>query len=242
MMHILKILSQIRELQLALSQPLGLVLFEFVGTIASLGISFYYSWNLTLVVAAIFPIASGILYLLSIGLAPAIEAQKRELNRASKYGSTAISGIDTVKTFNGQDHEIWQYYTTVEKVTTYYLKQARANSLQFGVTKFLLVGVFVLGFWYGAYLASKGLNPGNVLTAFYSCLNAFLALETILPQWLVLAKGMSAGELLKSIMDQIQRGRKVVQMEGALRPESPPGDIEINDVSMIEATTRGVKC
>lgn len=221
---------QIRELQLALSQPLGLVLFEVVGTLASLGIAFYYSWNLTLVISATFPIAAIVLYFISVGLAPAIEAQKRELSRASKYANTAISGIDTVKAFNAQDHETWQYHTTMQKVTTFYLKQARANALQFGVTKFLLVGIFVLGFWYGVYLWSKGLSPGSVLTTFYSCLSAFLALETVLPQWLVLKKGMSAGEMLNSIMEQMQ-SVGAVQIEHAIKPIAPPGNIEIKDAS-----------
>lgn len=135
-----------------------------------------------------------------------------------------------MKAFNAQEHEAWQYYTTMQKVTTFYLKQARANALQFGVTKFLLVGIFVLGFWYGVFLASKGLSPGSVLTTFYSCLSAFLALETILPQWLVLSKGISAGAMLKSIMDRIQR-EKTIHMDGSIKPTTQPGNIEINDAS-----------
>lgn len=182
---------------------------------------------------ATFPIVGLILYLISIGLTPAVEAQKRELNRASKYANTAVTAISTVKAYNGQDYEIWQYYCTIQKVTTYYLKQARSNALQFGVTKFLLVAMFVLGFWFGIYLVNKGLSPSHVFTTFYASLSAFLATETVLPQWLVLAKGMSAGEMLKSMMNEMHHGEKSKAVRGSLKPASCPGDIEINDLSII---------
>ena len=169
---------------------------------------------------------------MSIRLGPSIEAQKRELSRASKYANTAITAIDTVKVFNGQDHEVWQYYSTIKQAAGNYLVQARANALQFGVTKFTMVAIFVLGFWYGIILANKGLDPGHVVTTFYACLNAMQAVEIVLPQWLVLTKGMSAGETLKSIRDQLKHRRTVTYEDSSIKPAFCPGDIEINGVSL----------
>ena len=225
--------SQIRELQLAASQPIGLLLFQLIATLASLGLALYFSWNLTLVIIATFPLAAILLWFISRGLTPAIEAQKRELSRATKYTNTAITAIDTIKVFNAQDHEVWQYYTTINRITVHYLKQAFANAMQFGVTKFLIVVIFVQGFWYGIYLVNKGLNPGNVITTFYSCLTAIQALEVMLPQLLVLTKGISAGATLKDIMKQIQHGRVAMDMSGTLKPDICSGDIEMNDVSIL---------
>lgn len=192
----------------------------------------YSTWKLTLVMLATFPIVGGILFLVSRGLAPAVEAQKRELGKASKYASTAVSAIDTVKAFNGQNQEMWQYTCAVKKVTTYYLLQARSNAMQFGIIKFMIIGLFVQGFWFGVYLVNNGLDPGHVLTAFYACLSALQAAEVVLPQWLVLAKGMSAGETLKSIMRQMQSDWKVNKETHLIKPDSCSGDIEIIDVRM----------
>ena len=219
-------------MQLAVSQPLGFLLFEVVGSIVALGTAFYFSWKLTLVIIAAFPVAAVVLCIISIRLGPAIEAQKRELSRASKYANTAITAIDTVKVFNGQDHEVWQYYSTIKQAAGNYLVQARANALQFGVTKFTMVAIFVLGFWYGIILANKGLDPGHVVTTFYACLNAMQAVEIVLPQWLVLTKGMSAGETLKSIRDQLKHRRTVTYEDSSIKPAFCPGDIEINGVSL----------
>jgi ATP-binding cassette subfamily B (MDR/TAP) protein 1 len=228
---------QVRELQIATSQPLGYLVFQIISSLASLGIAFFFSWKLTLVIIAVFPIAAVILYLISMGLGPAIEAQKRELDKASKYSNTAIVAIDTVKVFNGQDHEVWQYLTTITKVATQYLKQARINALQFGITRFVLVITFVIGFWFGLFLVHRGLSPGNVLTTFYSCLSAIQALEIVLPQWLVLTKGMSAAHTLRAIIDEIQQNGEKMDMDGSLKPKTCDGDIELNNASCRQLDT-----
>lgn len=164
-------------------------------------------------------------------LGPAIEAQKRELTRASKYANTAMTSINTVKAFNGQEQEIWQYYETIKLAAAKYLVQARVNALQFGIIKFAMIGIFLQGFWYGLVLVRQGLDPGHVLTAFYACLFSVQAVEIILPQWLVLTKGMSAAHTLKSIMIQMQDGRKITNMTGCIKPTACIGDIEVNEVS-----------
>jgi ATP-binding cassette subfamily B (MDR/TAP) protein 1 len=223
---------------LAVSQPLGFVIFEIVGVFTSLGLAFYFSWKLTLVVIATFPIAGFLLYLVSLPLTPAIEAQKRELNQASKYANTAITNINTVKAYNGQDQEVWQYGRTIKRVAASYLIQARSNAMQYAIVKFMMVGLFVEGFWFGLYLVNRGTSPGHILTTFYACLNALQAVEIVLPQWLVLTKGMSAGATLQTIMVQMRHGRKVTTMTGSGRPDSCSGDIEVKGVSSPDTDLR----
>ncbi|RDW73324.1 hypothetical protein BP6252_07231 [Coleophoma cylindrospora] len=228
---LIRIQTQVRELQLAVSQPLGFLLVDIVGAFATLGTAFYFSWKLTLVLVAVFPVTAVLLFIISTRLGPAIEAQKRELTQASKYCNSAITEIETVKAFNGQEQEVWQYFLSHRKAASSYLVQAMCNALQFGVTKFVMVGIFVQGFWYGIVLVRQGVDPGDILTTFYATLNAMIAVETVLPQWLVLVKGMSAGETLRSILRQMEGGRVVYRMTGPLKPEICQGDIEINNVT-----------
>lgn len=218
-------------MQLAVSQPLGFLALETSAILASIGTALFFSWKLALVIFATFPIAAGILSLASRGVGPAIERQKRELSRASKYASTAISSINTVKAFNGEDQEIWQYFLTAKAITRYYMIQARSNALQFGIIKFSALVLYVSGFWFGLYLVMHGLTVGHVLTTFVSCGYAMQAVEMVLPQFLVLAKGISAGEALKLIMAEMQYGRNTKNTDGELRPQTSPSDIEVNDVS-----------
>ncbi|KAK0122067.1 hypothetical protein ONS95_010331 [Cadophora gregata] len=228
---LIRLQTQIQEFQMGVSQPMGFLVYEVFGSLAALGLAFFYSWKLTLVILAAFPVAGIMFFLVSLKLSPAIEAQKRDLTIASKYANTAITAINTVKAYNGQDQEVWQYYDTIKKVAASYLIQARCNALQFGITKFLTIGIFIQGFWFGLVLVKEGLDPGSILTTFYACLAAMQGLETVLPQWLVLKKGMSAGQALKAIMIHVKHGRVVKNSVGLLLPDNCEGDIEVKGVS-----------
>lgn len=170
--------------------------------------------------------------LISRRLQPAIEAQRRQLNQASQFANAAINAIDTVKVFNGQDHEVRQYVAAIKTAAKSYLVQANTSALQMGFSQFLLVAMFMAGFWYGLVLYNEGgLTPGSVLTTFYAYLMANLAVESLLPQWLVLSKGMSAGEALKQIIGEINDERGMAKITGSRWPETCAGDVEISNVS-----------
>lgn len=200
---------------------------------AALGIAFYNSWKLTLVTLAGMPVAIVLLSFVSKQMKANIEAQKRDLTQASKFANTAIISIDTVKAYNGQEHEVWQYASAIKKAAGSYLRQANSNALQMGITRFVIISMFVQGFWFGISLADNGLSAGAVLTTFYACLIATESAETLLPQWLVIARGMSAGATLKAVLLHIKNGKKVVPMSGSSKPAICFGDIEVTNVSQI---------
>ncbi|RGP71611.1 ABC transporter b family member 6 [Fusarium longipes] len=229
---LIRIQTQTRELQLASSQVLGLLVGDIITSFASLGIALYYSWKLTLVLLATLPMSAIVLSLSTKRLEPAIQTQKRELAVASKFAVASITAIDLVKVFNGYDQEVWQYYPAVKAAAKQYLIQAQCNALQMGYVAFWVVAMFVLGFWYGVVLVNNdGLAAGSVLTTFYSTLAAFQGVEALMPQWLVLAKGMSAGGFLSSITRNMRNGGVIKPMAGALRPQFCSGDIELKNVS-----------
>ncbi|KAF5983553.1 ABC transporter [Fusarium bulbicola] len=180
---LIRIQTQTRELQLASSQVLGLLVGDIITSIASLGIALYYSWKLTLVLLATLPISAIVLSLATKRLEPAIQAQKRELAVASKFAVASITAIDLVKVFNGYDQEVWQYYPAAKAAAKHYLIQAQCNALQMGYVAFWVVAMFVVGFWYGVVLVNNdGLAAGSVLTTFYATLAAFQGIEALMPQ------------------------------------------------------------
>lgn len=161
-----------------------------------------------------------------------VDSQAAALTEATKSAVNAISAIETVKCFNGQDHEMWQYLKVVRVAAKYYLIQARANALQIGFIRLVTLGMFVQGFWYGAHLVNTGKKTsGDIVTSFLSALMAAQALEQILPQLLILEKGRVAGATLLALRVQIERGRRVVAMAGGTSPTYCDGDIEVRNVS-----------
>ena len=224
---------QIRELQMATSQPLGFAVQYSVTALAALGLALFTSWKLTLVTLATVPVTAIVLSFLSARIQPSIDAQQEQLIQASKLANNAITSIDTVKCLNGQDVEVWQYANVVKKAARCYLKQAQANALQIGFVRVATLGMFVQGFWYGSSLVGSGkLSAGAILTTFWACLLATQAVEQILPQMMVLEKGRAAGATLKANLVQIERGRRVTKMIGRRTPRYCDGDIEVRNVSL----------
>lgn len=201
--------------------------------LAAVGIAFYTAWNLTLVTLATVPFAAITLTWISARMQPSIDTQVDMLTQASKQAHDAISAIDTVKCFNGQDFEIWQYAKIVRRAARYYLVQAQANALQIGFVRFVTLSMFVQGFWYGSHLVATGAkNPGQVLTTFWACLMATQSIEQILPQMIVLEKGRAAGATLKSLLAQMEKEGKSVDVIDRKTPEYCEGDIEVRNVSL----------
>ncbi|MCJ1438272.1 hypothetical protein MMC27_007660 [Xylographa pallens] len=224
--------TQIRELQIATSQPLGFALQYTVTLFAALGLAFYTAWNLTLVTIALIPFTAVALAYVSARMQPAIDLQIEHLTHASKLANNAITAIDTVKCFNGQDFELWQYLEATKKAALCYLVQARANAFQIGLVRVTLLGMFVQGFWYGNHLVDVGSRtPGQVLTAFWACLMATQTMEQLLPQMIVLEKGRVAAATLKAVLIKVDKGRKIKQMIGRKTPRYCDGDIQVKRVS-----------
>ncbi|KAL8919834.1 MAG: hypothetical protein Q9208_006567 [Pyrenodesmia sp. 3 TL-2023] len=223
--------TQIRELQMATSQPLGFAIQSTVTTLAALGLAMYTAWDLTLITIATIPFSVIVLGRISAKMQANIDAQAEELSTASRLAKNALQAIDTIKCFNGQDFETWQYAKAIKRAAEKYLSQAMGNSLQIGFTRFVTQSMFVQGFWYGSHLVVSGKkDPGQVLTAFWSCLMALQAMEEILPQMIVLEKGRAAGATLKAILRQMGKRHRMI-VTGHLKPNFCEGDIEVRNVS-----------
>ena len=226
---------------MATSQPLGFAAQYTVTTIAALGLALYTAWDLALVTLAIVPISALVLGWVSSRMQPSIKGQMDELTQASNLANNSISSIDTVKYFNGQDFEVWQYARAIRRAASFYITQARYNALQIGLVRFITSIMFVQGFWYGSHLVAIGKNnPGQILTAFWACLIATQTVEQILPQMIILEKGRAAGATLKAMLTQMKSGRKVVEIIGRIAPRYCEGDIEVRSVSQMEPLSENI--
>ncbi|KAL3466068.1 P-loop containing nucleoside triphosphate hydrolase protein [Aspergillus heterothallicus] len=223
---------QIQELQTATSQSFGLALQYFFRTLVSLGVAFYTSWNLSLVILAGIPIVSIIVPILAPKINASIEAQQNELKGASKVVNNAVVSIDTVKCLNGQDIELEKFSSGVDKGASHFLRQARFNALQISAMRFMMFAMFVQGFWYGSSLVHSGkLSAGEVLRTFWACSTAAQSLESLMPHLVILEKGKVAATTLRRTLHDGDRVLPVVEMQGAQYPELCDGDLEVASMS-----------
>ncbi|EME48597.1 hypothetical protein DOTSEDRAFT_49042 [Dothistroma septosporum NZE10] len=223
--------AQIRELQLATSQPLGAVFALTSTCLLSLAQALYRSWDLTLVTLATVPVIILAIAVVSRGMQSNLTKQQDKLIEAQKHSISAFSAIEIVKCFNGQEIELQKYKSCVDAAGIWYAWVANASALQMGLVVLLSVSMFVQGFYYGGVLVSRGsIGVDDVVTTFFSAIGAFQAIQGILPQIIVFEKGKKAGSVLRTIMAQIQV-ESSVERQNLLAPTTCHGDIEVLNLS-----------
>jgi ATP-binding cassette subfamily B (MDR/TAP) protein 1 len=223
---------QIRELQIGTSQPLGFTINYIVQAVASIGLSFYYSWKLTLVILAGIPVCAIVLAFISSGMQDSIEGQQAENQMGSTSANNAFTNIVAIKCFNSQELESRKYLISVQDAAKYYIELARSNAMQIGFVRFATTAMFVQGFYYGGRLVHSGdSTPGNVVTTFWSALMATKAFEDILPHIIVLEKGRGAAIALRAVLSRVGKGKKLSEGPGGFNPKFVDGDIEVRNIS-----------
>ena len=224
--------TQIRELQLATSQPLGFSVRLVSEAVLSLAQALFRSWDLTLVSLASGPVILVAVAWCSRGMQRNYEKQQEKLTEAQKHSNSALSAIETVKCFNGQATELQKYTACVAEGARYYYRVASANALQMALIVLLSVSMFVQGFYYGGVLIREGKkNSADVMTTFFSAVGAFQAITAIIPQLLVLEKGRIAGSTLRAVMSHMQQESDSQTLRGNLEPPTCDGNIEVNNLS-----------
>jgi ATP-binding cassette subfamily B (MDR/TAP) protein 1 len=225
--------TQIQELQLATSQPLG-GLFQLLSTfVLSMAQAFYFSWDLTLVTISSVPVIMGIVIWIGRPMQTALTNQQGKFTEAQKYLTSAFSAIETVKCFNGQEIECGKYIEKVGEAAMWYYRVANIHAIQMGFLGFLSSTIFVQGFFYGGILIDQQKkSTADVMTCFLSAIAAFQAVQGILPNIIVLEKGRAAGStLLRMSMAEVQSGAAVQKTSNSIRPEHCKGDIDVKNLS-----------
>ncbi|KAH8881733.1 P-loop containing nucleoside triphosphate hydrolase protein [Thozetella sp. PMI_491] len=224
--------SEIRDLQTATSQNLGFLVCDLMVFLACITVAFYFSWQLTLVMMATVIPSTAVILFVNLPLGAAMDAQKIALSRASKHATASITAIELVKVYNAADHEHFQYIQAVRESTRPFLRQVLCNCIQMGYIKLWMVGLFIIGFYFAVILVDKGnTSPGDGLTTFYAVMTAFQAIEAFGPQWLVLVKGIAAGQSLASISLASEDSPRSIETSGPYRPTRCGGDVELTNVS-----------
>lgn len=224
--------AQIRDLQLATSQPIGILVNAIAQCVLSLAEAFYYSWKLTLVTLATSPLLIVVMFVLGNSMQSNIAKQQAKLSEATKFSTSAFSAIETVKCFNGQEIEQKKYMTRIHDAAGWYFREVHISGLQMASAGLLTSSMFVQGFYYGGVLISKGeVDAGTVVTTFLAAIGGFQSIAMILPQMINLEKGRTAGSTLRAIMAEIQRGSNVRRRSGLLSPATCHGDIDVKNLT-----------
>lgn len=183
----------VEELRAGTAEASALTLQNCVSILALLGTSFYYSWSVTLIMLASAPI----IIVLSFIFAKLTERftlqENTETTKSSKILDWSLNSSKLVRLFQTQTLEFEKFSIAVNHCKSAFTKLSLITSLNMGILRFIMLCMFVQGFWFGSSQVRKGkITAGHVLTCFSSCLILGETVKNTLPQILTLQKAKVA--------------------------------------------------
>ncbi|BGP18098.1 hypothetical protein JCM10213_004752 [Rhodosporidiobolus nylandii] len=181
------------DVRVAASQTIGSVIQYLASFIFCLILSFYRNYQLTFVVLASIPVVTFIVALTERFSGPLAHLLRETTGKCSARVDRIIGAIPTVKAFNAESYELDEFKRLTKNDFTAYVKLHFIWGVRGGVVQFMLMSMFVSGFWFGTYLISTGrASASSVNTCFWACLSASTYLQTCIPLLVTLEKGKIA--------------------------------------------------
>ncbi|XP_014102285.3 ATP-dependent translocase ABCB1 [Bactrocera oleae] len=208
-----------------------------VAFIGSLALAFYKGWELSLVCLSSLPVTFIALSLVAVATS---KLSKLELNvyaAAGNIAEEALSGVRTVKTFEGEYKEVAAYKSQIVDARKVNIKRNFFSGMGFGLLWFFIYGSYALAFWYGVGLVLKNYDnipgysnydPGNMITIFFSVMMGSMNIGLASPY--IEAFGIAKGACAKVF--------KLIEQVPTINPIEPKGQnlnkplvhIELRDV------------
>lgn len=213
------------DVRLGAGQNVGLVLQYIASFIACLILSFYRDWLLTLVILASFPIVTLIVTITERFSGPLYQLDRDYSTKSSSRLDRVLGAMPTVKAFNAEDNERASFGIITKHAQSVYNRLHFVWGIRTGGTQFIVLSMFVQGFWFGAYLVRTGKSTAaEVNTCFWACLIATTYLQQCVPLLVTLEKGkIAAAGLLELARDLQEEPQVVLARSPTLPPPSSGG-------------------
>ncbi|KAF8802026.1 P-loop containing nucleoside triphosphate hydrolase protein [Phlegmacium glaucopus] len=214
------------DVRMASSLASGMLIQYLTTAFTCLILAFMRSWSLTLIILSAVP-ALMIVQAFSQAFAnPLLSVEREQTAISATIIERAISAISTVKAFNATSYEnsrATQSFLNLQQA-------ARKLNLLWGFTsgmaQFVMMAMFVQGFWFGAKLVREHkVGAGDVMSVFWACLIATSNLQMCIPQFIVLAKGKFSIAALLGVVGDSQPSSPTAHSPSTFTSSTPRSSI-----------------
>ncbi|KAL5995750.1 hypothetical protein ACLOJK_025819 [Asimina triloba] len=149
-----------------LGDRISVLLMGLSSAAVGLTISFFLSWRLALLAAAMTPFTLGASYLsLIINIGPKLD--NSAYAKASNIAAGAVSNVRTVATFSTQEQIVESFNQALSEPRKKSTKQSQLLGIALGISQGAMYGAYTLTLWFGAYLVKTDYtNFGDVFKIF----------------------------------------------------------------------------
>lgn len=147
-----------------------------IAFIGSIVLAFYKGWELSLICLTSLPVTFIAMGFVGIATSKLAKQEVNQYAKAAVVAEEALSGIRTVKAFEGENKEVNAYKLSVIAAKKLNIKRNMFSGIGFGLLWFFIYASYALAFWYGVGLVIKGrhdeyyasYDPGTMITVFFS--------------------------------------------------------------------------
>ena len=161
-----RISADLSQIQDAVSSVFAEVLRGILTMLIGVGLIFYISRRLTLLMLAVVPVLIVIAVVFSKYIRSVARQTQDQLAESNTIVQETLQGINNVKAFSNEWYEIGRYSRSLQQVVKLAIRNGRYRGLLTSFLIFSTFGAIVLVVWYGAGLMQTGKLSFGALTAF----------------------------------------------------------------------------
>lgn len=193
----------------SLSIKLHLYIMHLAIVFGGILVSFIQGYILTLILLALTPLMFFFMYLFMKFIQKTEQYQRKHYSRASSISNEALTYIKSVKSLNGEEHEIQRYTDECVVSKRHAIKYGYIAGTLFGGTFFSIYIVYSFAFYISVqmikdrwYNANTGdiYQVGDLLTIYFSNLISIFALGQVSPLYKNLETGKAAVKAIRKII------------------------------------------
>ncbi|XP_001975658.3 multidrug resistance protein 1A [Drosophila erecta] len=194
--------EDLSKLEDGLAEKVVMFVHYLVAFVGSLVLAFVKGWQLALVCLTSLPLTFVAMGLVAMATSRLAKKEVTMYAAAAVVAEGALSGIRTVKTFEGEAKEVAAYKERVVGAKILNIKRNMFSGIGFGLLWFFIYASYALAFWYGVGLVIKGYDDpayenydaGTMITVFFSVMMGSMNIGMAAPyiEAFGIAKGASA--------------------------------------------------
>lgn len=185
------------------SQGLFMIMSDILKMGAILGFLFYQSWELTLIVIALFPVIMIATRIFQRKMKAAFEIVRNQVANLNSFVQERITGMKIVQIFNREEKEYNDFKNINEKHKKGWIKTVWYNSIYFAFVEMVTSIAIGLLVWYGGMriIGNEALSIGLVVMFIEYTQQLFRPLRQIADKFNSLQMGMVAANRVFGILD-----------------------------------------
>ncbi|XP_071479162.1 ATP-dependent translocase ABCB1-like [Diadema antillarum] len=176
---------------------------QYVATfVASFGIAFWKSWEMTLVLLSMSPLLALAGSFVSIRMTSFAKREQQAYADAGSVAEEVLSCVRTVIAFGGEQKEVKRYERELQGAKEIGVMKGVTQGLGLGLTMLIVFGAYSLAFWYGPKLVADGrLSGGDVMLVFFCVMMGSFSIGNLGPSLSSITTARGAAVTIFDIID-----------------------------------------